>query len=56
MTHTVCRYPFVVDGLEEEARIGRVSEPEPEVTNGFLKLLRYEKLYEKCQSYACSLI
>jgi len=43
--HAICRYPFVVDGLEEEARIGSISESEPEVTNGFLKLLGYEDLY-----------
>jgi hypothetical protein len=54
MLHAICRYPFMVDRLEEEAGIGGISESEPEVTNGFLKLLRYENLYQTCQSYAYS--
>ncbi len=45
----------MVDGLEEEAGIGRISESESEVTNGFFKLFRYEDLYKARQNYACPL-
>ena len=48
MVHAICRYPLVVDGVKEEARIGSISESEHEVTNGFLRLLGYENLYQKC--------
>lgn len=54
MLYAICRYPFVVDGLEEEAGIGGISESESEVTNSFLKFLRYEDLYQTGQSCACS--
>jgi len=51
MVHAICRHPLAVDGVEEEARMGSISESELEVTNGFLRLLGYENLYQKCQSY-----
>lgn len=44
----------MVDGFEEEARIGGIGESESEVTNGFFKLLRYEDLHKACQNDACS--
>jgi len=54
MLYAICRYPFMVNGLEEEARSGDISESESEVTNGFLKLLRHEDLCKICQNCACS--
>ena len=51
MVHAICRYPLAVDGVEEEARMGSISESELEVTNSFLRLLGYKNLYQKCQSY-----
>lgn len=48
MLHTIRRYPFVVNRLEEEAGIGGVGESESELTNGFLKPFRYEYLYVSC--------
>ena len=43
----------MVDGFEEEAGIGSISESESEVTNSFFKLFRYEDLYGARQNYAC---
>lgn len=54
MLYSICRYPFMVDGLEEEAGIGGIGESESELTNGFFKLLRYEDLYNAYQNAACS--
>lgn len=45
----------MVDGLEEEAGIGSISESESEVTNGFFKLFRCENLYGACSSNECDI-
>jgi hypothetical protein len=42
--HTICGYPFMVNRLEEEARIGGVRKPKSELTDSFLELLWYEDL------------
>ena len=55
MLHAIRGYPFVVDGLEKEARIGGVSESEAKLNNSFLKLLRCKNLCKTCQNYVNTL-